>query len=146
MMEREIVTLRIKLIIKYLNRLQKFQSVTLEEYLNNFDYQLIAERLIELLVEAASDINSYLLLQLHQVTPATYYESFIEAGKQGIIRQELAEELAKSAGMRNRLVHQYEEIDNSLVFSAIAKALTQYPLYVRQITDYLNSLEREDGA
>ena len=118
-MEREIVTVRIRLMIKYLNRLRGFESVTLSEYLDNFDYQLMVERLIELLVESSSDINSYLLLQLHNVTPATYYDSFIEAGKNGLTTRELAGELAKSSGMGNRLVHQYEAIDNELVFKAI---------------------------
>jgi len=144
-MNREIVTVRMTLIIKYLNHLDKFKSVSFEEYLDSFNYQLITERLIQLLVEAASDINSYLLVQLHQVTPSAYYDSFIEAGRQGIITQELAVELAASAGMRNRLVHQYEEIDNQIVFSAIPKALQQYSLYVQQVTAYLDSLEAENG-
>lgn len=95
--------------------------------------------------EAASDMNSYLLLQLYQAPPETYFDSFIEAGKRGLITRELAAELAQSAGMGNRLVHQYEDIDNSLVFAAIPKALEQYPLYIQQITAYLDSLEVEDG-
>lgn len=143
-MEREIVTIRIRLMIKYLNRLRGFEGVTLAEYLENFDYQLMVERLIELLVESSSDINSYLLLQLHNVTPATYYDSFIEAGKNGLTTRELAGELAKSSGMRNRLVHQYEAIDNEIVFSAIPMALSQFPLYIKQITEYLDSLEVKD--
>ncbi len=139
-MEREIVTSRIRLMIKYIDRLQKFESITLQDYLDNFDYQLIAERLIQLLVEAASDINSYLLLQLHNITPPTYYDSFIEAGKQGLISLELSRKLAQSAGMRNRLVHQYEKIDNTIVYQSFPKALTQYPLYIKEITVYLDSL------
>jgi len=43
--------------------------------------------------------------------------------------------------MRNILVHQYKDIDNWLVFAAIPKALDQYPLYVQQITAYIDSLE-----
>ena len=39
--KREPVTIRITLIIKYLERLQEFESVSLEDYLNSFDYQLI---------------------------------------------------------------------------------------------------------
>jgi uncharacterized protein YutE (UPF0331/DUF86 family) len=47
--------------------------------------------------------------------------------------------------MRNRLVHQYEAIDNELVFKAIPRALSQFPLYLKQITDYLDSLEVKDA-
>lgn len=140
-MEREPATSRLMLIVKYLNRLREFESVSLDDYLNSFDYQLIVERLIQLLVDAASDINTYILVQLHSTFPSAYYDSFIEAGNKGIITRELASSLAASAGMRNRLVHQYEEINNRIVFSAIPMALAQFSLYVQQITIYLDSLE-----
>lgn len=140
-MKREPVTSRLVLIIKYLNRLREFESVSVDEYLNSFDYQLIAERLIQLLVDVASDINTYILVQLHNIVPSAYYDSFVEAGKKGIVIRELALGLAASAGMRNRLVHQYEVIDNRIVFSAIPIALDQYQLYVQEITSFLDSLE-----
>ena len=143
--EQDIITSRIELMVKYLNRLRQFESVSLETYLNDFDQQLISERLIQLLVEAASDINTYLLVQLHQSTPSTYFDSYIKAGQQGIITRELAEQLAQSAGMRNILVHRYKDIDNQLVFSAIPEASRQYLLYIQQITNYLDSLVTEDG-
>lgn len=57
----------------------------------------------------------------------------------------MAAQIAQSAGMRNRLVHQYEEIDHQIVFTAIPKALQQYRLYIQQIVAYLDSLEVEDG-
>lgn len=145
MMEREIVDSRIRLMIKYIDRLKGFDSVQLTDYLDNFDYQLMVERLIELLVEASSDINSYMLAQLHNVIPSTYYDSFIEAGKNHLITRELANELAKSAGMRNRLVHQYEEIDHEIVFKSISVALKQFPLYIQQIITYLHLQEQENG-
>ena len=97
------------------------------------------------MAEAWTDINKYLLVQLHNISPATSINSFIEAGRQDIITSELAAELAQAAGMRNILVHQYKEIDSRIVFIAIQKALTQYPLYIQQITVYLDSLEGQDG-
>ncbi|MGV2391322.1 MAG UNVERIFIED_CONTAM: hypothetical protein LVR29_33945 [Microcystis novacekii LVE1205-3] len=38
-----------------------------------------------------------------------------------------------------------EAIDNELVFKAIQIALSQFPLYLKQITDYLDSLEVKDA-
>ena len=55
---------------------------------------------------------------------------------------DLARKLAPSAGLRNRLVHEYDDIDSSQVFKAISFALQQYPLYVKQINNYLISLEQ----
>ncbi len=145
MMDRKRVESKILLMLKYIHRLQEFESVTEQEYLNDFDLQLISERLIQLLVEAATDISSYLLVELHQVTPSTYVDSFILAGQNGIITQDLAATLSKSGGMRNRLVHNYDEINHKIVFLAISRALEEYSIYIRQVNNYLDSLEVNHG-
>ena len=144
--DRDVIQSRIELMLKYLDRLRQMEGVTLNDYLLDFDKQLIVERLLQLLVEAASDINAYLLVEIHSKTPESYFDSFIEAGKKKIIDFEFAQELAQASGLRNRLVHQYEEIDNSIVFQAIKEALIQFPAYIRQIANYMDSLEQGDDT
>jgi uncharacterized protein YutE (UPF0331/DUF86 family) len=117
------------------------KNTTLDDYNSDFDQQLIVERLLQLLVEAASDINTSLLTEMYGITPSTYFDSFIEAGEQNIIAPQLAKEIAQSAGLRNRLVHQYEEIDNVIVFRSIQFALDQFSTYLRQITNYLDTVQ-----
>lgn len=143
--DSEVVLVRLRLIAKYRNTLEEFRSISFAEYLSDFKQQLVVERLLQLMAEAATDINKYLLVQLHNISPATSTDSFREMEKYGIITSELAAELVKAVGMRNILVHQYKDIDNRVVFTAIQKALTQYPFYIQQITAYLDSVEREDG-
>ncbi len=72
--DHEILNTKIRLIIKYLNRLKGFGAVGLDNYLDDFDLQLISERLLQLIVEVGTDINTYLLVQLHQDTPTTYFD------------------------------------------------------------------------
>lgn len=144
--DRDIIQARIELMLKYISRLQQMEGTTLNDYLSDFDKQLIVERLLQLLVEVASDINAYLLVGVHGKTPESYFDSFIEAGKKRIIDPEFAQGLAQASGLRNRLVHQYEEIDHSIVFEAINEALTQFPIYIRQIVNYMDSLGEENGT
>jgi uncharacterized protein YutE (UPF0331/DUF86 family) len=145
-MDTEVVLVRLRLITKYLNTLaEDFASLTYEDYAGDFRKQLIVERLIRLLVEAASNINIYLLVQLHEISPENTFDSFIQAGRQGILRADLATQIAQSTKMRNILVHQYKDIDKQIVFNAIPKALQQYRLYVEQIRDYLDALEVDNG-
>lgn len=54
---------------------------------------------------------------------------------------QLAKAIAQSSGLRNRIVHQYEEIDSTIVFEAIQYALEQFSLYLFQITKYIDSQE-----
>lgn len=45
--------------------------------------------------------------------------------------------------MRNLLVHLYEIIEPKFVHSAIKETLNDYPLYQRQLLNYLDSLENK---
>ncbi|GAX36491.1 type VII toxin-antitoxin system HepT family RNase toxin [Nodularia sp. NIES-3585] len=139
--EPEIVLVRLRLILKYSNTLEEFRSTILEDFLADFRQQLVVERLLQLMTQAAIDINDHILSKLNPGKSPTNFEAFIELGKYGVISPELAAQLAPSGGLRNRLVHEYDDIDPKEVFKAISFALQQYPLYVRQINTYLISLD-----
>ena len=88
------------------------------------------------MIQSAIDIN-HILSRLQPDNLVSNFEAFIELAKCDVITEDLAIKLAPSAGLRNRLVHEYDDIDSSQVFKAISFALQQYPLYVKQINNYL---------
>jgi uncharacterized protein YutE (UPF0331/DUF86 family) len=141
-----IVTTRLDFIARYLDRLKGFEQISLDDYLDNFDNQLIVERIVQLIIQAAIDINEHILSKLSPGNSATNFEAFIELSKYRVITPELARQIAPSSGLRNRLVHEYDEIDPQQVFNSIALALQQYPLYVRQVNSYLISLSQEEDG
>jgi uncharacterized protein YutE (UPF0331/DUF86 family) len=143
--DTEIILVRLQLINKYYNTLEEFNSTSLDEFLNDFRQQLVVERLLQLMTQAAIDINNHILSKLNPGKSETNFNSFISLGKYSVITVELARQIAPSSGLRNRLVHEYDEIDPTEVFKSISLALQQYPLYVRQVSSYLNSLSQEDG-
>jgi len=99
------------------------------------------ERLLHEVIEAAVDINTHLLVQSGRPTPDSMFESFIELGKAGILTGTLANTLAPSAGLRNRLVHEYETINEAWVHRAVRDALRDYPLYMAAVEDFLNAAQ-----
>lgn len=139
-----VIGVRLKLIVEYLEILTEFESLTIEEYLAQRKDQLIIERLLELMVQAALDINKHLLVNLKGIYAKTNQDLFVELGNTRIITQDLAREIKASEGLRNVLAHEYESIDPNQVFSGIAKALRSYPIYVEQISQYVNSLEQDN--
>jgi uncharacterized protein YutE (UPF0331/DUF86 family) len=104
-----------------------------------------AERLLQEIVEAAIDINTHVIVQSGGTVPDDYYGSFIRAGESGIISRDLAGKLAPSAGMRNRLVHEYDRLEHSLVLDAVRMAEELFPLYVKEIDNYISGNESVDG-
>jgi uncharacterized protein YutE (UPF0331/DUF86 family) len=45
-----------------------------------------------------------------------------------------AASIAPSTGLRNRLVHEYEEINDEIVFNSIGKVLDMYKNYLKLIS------------
>jgi uncharacterized protein YutE (UPF0331/DUF86 family) len=133
---------KIERMLERINELRGFQDWTLEQYLANENYtQLAVERLLELVIQAALDINRALLKQISGISVEKNSDTFIEAGKAGFIPMDLGQKLARSGGFRNVLAHQYDEILPEIVFQNLQEALVQYPDYVEAIQVYLDSWE-----
>jgi uncharacterized protein YutE (UPF0331/DUF86 family) len=112
-----------------LAELEKHKGATMKEIAQD-PYRV--ERLLELLVTAAADLLSHLLAERGE-QPGTYREIFRRAGDQGLIAAELAERLEKAAGMRNVLVHLYEDIDYGIVQESVGQALRDFPALIRHL-------------
>jgi uncharacterized protein YutE (UPF0331/DUF86 family) len=98
---------------------------------------------VELIVECAVDINNHLCLELGGEPPPDYYQSFLHAADLGIFTPDLASRLAPTAGLRNRLAHEYETIVDRAVYNAIQRMIPHYTEYLRQLTDWLDALSPE---
>ena len=135
--EIEIVRRKLAVIVENLVALKPLETVTKEEYLKDVYKRKATERLLQELIEAAIDINTHIIVQTGHVAPDDYFESFIRAGELGIIPVALAEKLAPSTGLRNRLVHEYDLLEHSLVLGAIRMAGELYAEYVSKIKTFL---------
>jgi uncharacterized protein YutE (UPF0331/DUF86 family) len=99
------------------------------------------ERILTLLVDSAVDINVHVVTARRGVPPATYRESFLAAGEVGLIDPTLARDLARAAGLRNILVHDYLEADANLIWQAVAVAPEQFAEYIRQVSGNLRRVQ-----
>ena len=138
MIDREFVNRKLSQIVEYLPGLTPLQTLSYTDYLQQPLPRYAAERLLQLLVDTAVDINAHLIVELTGTPPQDYYDSFIKAAQAGVLSVVFALSIAQSTGLRNRLVHQYEAIDHAIVHSAIAGAITQYTEYCRHIMTFLD--------
>ena len=135
------VHLRLVLILDYLNEIKPLASMSLEDFLNNRYMQRAAERLLEITVQAAIDINNHLLKEQFGLAIPSNAIGFQELSRCGVISEELASQLADSGRLRNRLAHRYDEIDYEILFTVLSKALEHYPLYAQQVEKFIDSLQ-----
>ena len=136
--EEAIIRRKLSVIVENLKALEPIGKMTLKEYIQELYKRKATERLLQELIEPAIDINTYIIVQTGNKVPDDYYESFIKLGELHILSSDLAEKLAPSAGLRNRLVHEYDTLEHSMILDAVRRAEELYPNYLKQIEDYLS--------
>lgn len=124
-------------ILASLDALRPISRLTVAEYRARLYERKAAERLLQEAIEAALDINAHLAAELGSEVPDEYYGGFLKIGDLGIVPSDLARSLAPSAGLRNRLVHEYETIDDEKVLRSVGTLLELYPRYVQAIEAFL---------
>ena len=69
-----------------------------------------------LAIQSSIDIATGIAVMKTPRRPDTYRETFLVLGKSGVISEDLAGEMAKLAGFRNLLVHEYTGLDTSRIY------------------------------
>ena len=83
--------------------------------------------------------ESYQLLTHHKKPPASdYYNSFIDLSECDVFEIQFALAITPSTGLRNRLVHEYEEINDKVVYDSIDVMVDMYSQYMEKVNDALN--------
>ena len=139
-MSPEVTYRKLNLLIKNLDLLKKFKNAPITK-LNK--HHLEVERLLHLIVEIMGDINHHIIVKKSATPPKSLKESFIEMGELGIIHSKLAKDLAPSAGLRNALVHMYDDIDMSFIQKSIENALKLVPSYIKEVQKSINEVPKD---
>jgi uncharacterized protein YutE (UPF0331/DUF86 family) len=99
---------------------------------------VLAERYIERAVGRMIDINYHLLTESEQAPPPDYYQSFTQLSALGVYPHEFGPRIAACAGLRNRIAHEYDDIDPQKLFEAARQAVKDVPEYLRQVDGWLS--------
>jgi uncharacterized protein YutE (UPF0331/DUF86 family) len=67
--------------------------------------QVLAERHVERAIGRVIDASFHLITETGGAPPSDHYASFLDLVRLGVLDPALAQRLAPSAGIRNRLVH-----------------------------------------
>jgi uncharacterized protein YutE (UPF0331/DUF86 family) len=135
--ERALVERKLGQLAERLRHLEAYSRDGWEAYRRNFERRKASEKLLQESIEAAIDVNTHLLVELGHGVPVDYHRSFTDLGRHGWLPVDLADRLAPAAGLRNRLVHQYAEIDDRKVFDAIGSSVDLFRRYIAAIREKL---------
>jgi uncharacterized protein YutE (UPF0331/DUF86 family) len=141
MPSQELITEKLLKMKEYLEQLQKFTPNSYEDYVKDLISKYAVERLLQLIVDLALDINNIILSALKNPPAADYFSSFVDLAECQVLDETFAYKIAPSTGLRNRLIHEYEEINDAIVFKSISQTIELYTLYIKEINRSANQLK-----
>jgi uncharacterized protein YutE (UPF0331/DUF86 family) len=138
----EFVRRKLQLVAEDLGRLAQLGGESYASLTSDFIKLAAVERILERIVMRAIDVNQHLIGGMatgyeERITRLTYRETFLRLAELGILAPDLAERLAQSAGLRNILVHDYNDVDRRIVYASIRSCLVDYPRYVEAVDTFL---------
>ncbi len=144
MLNTEFIKRKVALITEELERLSEFKHLTLDETVKDFRIQATVERLLERVITRAIDINQHLLTEkgVDLQLARTYRETFLRLADIGVYPHKFAVKLAPSAGLRNALVHDYNNIDKKILHKSITEAIVEFNQYGKYVLAFVENQER----
>lgn len=141
--DEKIIMRKITFINRDLKLIAVLNRLSLPEYLKKPEYEALAERYLERIIGRMIDINYHILAKSEKHSPLDMYNSFIDMGKKGYFDRKLAEKLADSAGLRNRLTHEYDEIDERKIYKAMKSCLEDVPKYLQRVEKIIGKKSKQ---
>jgi len=136
-MNKNLVVDKMEIIKGYLKELYPLLDLPDKEILDDNLKLHSVERLFQLIVDEAIDINTYIISQKKFNVPSDYEGTFSILGQNKVLDITFALKIAPSVGLRNGIVHNYEKISASRMIDLIKNNIADYAEYLRQITAFL---------
>lgn len=149
MIDAPFIQRKLELIAEELGRLVAFKSWSYEEIADDFIKLAALERILERIVNRAVDVNQHIISRSStgndkKITRLTYRETFLKLADLDVYPAEFAERIARSAGLRNVLVHEYNDVDRRIVYGSIRTCIEEYRAYIDHVRTFVAS--REENA
>jgi len=128
----------------YIEELAPYLEGSFEVYSQVSGRRRIVERLAQVIIENAIDTNNLLLVAKGTCPAPTARASFEALYQQGIIDKYLLERFRQTyVGLRKRIVHDYDVLDNRIVFYSARRLLDDARSYLAALQGYLSASAKD---
>jgi uncharacterized protein YutE (UPF0331/DUF86 family) len=123
-----------------LGQLRQLAITDREKFLTDGLVLGAAKYYLQTAIEACIDIGNHIISSERYRSPRDYRDVFTVLQENDIVDEDLAIRLRQMAGLRNRLVHLYWEIDDALIYAYLQSNMGDFEAYMRWISDFLKGV------
>lgn len=140
MINKNFVEKRLERINQYSKEAEEIFKFSLREIKEDFLKYRTLERLLQLIVDEMIDLNNHLIRRLNFRSPDDFQGTFLILAENNILPEDFAIKIAPLVGLRNILVHRYEEINLDLFLNTLQKEKGDFKEYIKFIKKYIEKI------
>lgn len=142
--DKSLVKEKLENIGSYVRELEGVIKFSEKEILADYVKLRALERIFQLIVDEMVHLNLHFIAQLSLKGPSDFQSSFEIIAIEGeILPYEFAIKISPIVGLRNRLVHRYEEINGKFFVEQVKKEYKDFAEYINFIKKYI---EKENNG
>ena len=123
---------------KSVRRLQILAGLKKEEIVADPDKIASAKYHFIVAIESCIDMCNHIISRNGFRVPDDYADTFRVMAEEGVLNNEILDDLVAMAKFRNRLVHLYWEVNNDQLHSILTSRLSDFKMVLTSISNYLN--------
>jgi len=138
-LDKTTLTLKLGQLEEYISDVKRLRGKPIAEFTPRSDVEILAERHIEKACQAALDIANHIVAEEGLGQPTMYKELGHILAKTNIVSPEMAVKLETVAKFRNRLVHEYANLEPQIIYDIIHRHIDDLVEFAQQIYGYLKN-------
>lgn len=123
----------------YRKQIDEYCDIGVDAYKANWKTQRIVERTLQLMIELCTDVANHIISEKELPVPTSYADTFEILNQSGLMTNDLAESMVRTARFRNILVRQYTEIDATIVVNILRDNLRDFTAFRNEISALVKS-------
>lgn len=136
MADKDLIRSKIGHMQKSMSRLREKQNISAGDFAKDADAQDIVLHNLQTSIQGCIDIASHIISDQGWEVPSTLGSMFDTLADKNVIDHEMAQTMWRVVGLRNLIVHEYEEIDLNRIHSIFTNELGIIDSFVAAVVDH----------
>ena len=137
MIDETLILRKLSELDTYRKQIEEYQGIPVAEYEADWKTQRIVERTLHLMIELCAHIGNHIISEQELQVPKSYADIFEILSQSGMISNELAATMVRMAKFRNIVVHQYTEVDATIVVEILNSHIDDFIDFKKEIIHHL---------
>lgn len=134
MVDLDRLQFRLELLAGYLTELRRLRDLDVASYLRE---AYAGRYLVQVAAQTCIDVAGHVVASEGWRAPTDLADGFTVLHEHGVLDEDLTGRLRALAGLRNRLVHVYDRIDDVRVHAALAEGLGDLDAFGRAVSRFV---------